>query len=602
MVLGALAIDFVNPNRARMAIGKILTFFASWSFSIALGVYGFEAHGIVGVGIVALIRYLPGAAFSPVAGVLIDRYSRRDVMVVCVTAMALVLIGATVAAALGAPPAVVFIFPGLYAIASAGYAPAESSMSPMLAKTPQQLSAGNVNDATMENLGSLLGAIGTGVLLVATSSTFVFGVCAGASIIVVALLFGIPRDKRPDYLDTPSDVAVARHELVVGLRALASHPGLRLAWLTAAGFLLFEGFAEVIVVGFALHTLSLSDGSVGFLKATWELGAVAGGAGLVLILDRGRLVVAIAGGSLLVGAAAIVPGLLPHPITAYAGWFAIGVGFVFIEVAAKTLIQRLGDDETMGRLLTLLQAGKLGALALGSLCAIALDELVGIRASLVIMGALMPAAVLICWTRLRSYELGAPVAAESYSLLRHNSIFEPLPMATVERLSHDVLELEFGAGTEVIVQGEIGERFYLIEAGGVEVFENGEFRRNEGPGESFGEIALLHDVPRTATVRTTEQTRLLSLEREQFLVAVTGHRRSTQVADTVVTDRWEGATSTAAETVVAVAAETVAAAETVVATAAETVVAAAETVAAAAETVVTPVEDAVAVAPSETAP
>ena len=93
----------------------------------------------------------------------------------------------------------------------------------------------------------------------------------------------------------------------------------------------------------------------------------------------------------------------------------------------------------------------------------------------------------------------------------------------------------------MIVQGEQGDRFYLIETGQVEVFEGGEFRRHEGPGESFGEIALLHDVPRTATVRTTEPTRLLELEREQFLVAVTGHRRSSQVAQGVVSDRWDGA-------------------------------------------------------------
>jgi MFS family permease len=584
MVLGALAIDFVNPNRARLAFGKILTFFASWSFSIALGVYGFEAHGIVGVGIVALVRYLPGAAVSPIAGVLIDRYSRRDVMVYCVAAMALVLVGATVAAALGAPPGVVYIFPGLYAIASAGYTPAESAMSPMLATTPQQLSAGNVNDATMENVGSLLGAIGTGILLTATSPSFVFGVCAAVSIVVVGLLVGIPRDKRPAYLDAPNGLAVAHREMMEGIRTLAAHPGLRLAWMTAAAFLLFEGFAEVIVVGLALHVLALSDGSVGFLKATWELGAVAGGAGLVLILDRGKLVLAIAGGSALVGAAALLPGLLPHPITAYAGWFGIGVGFVFIEVAAKTLIQRLGDDETMGRLLTLLQAGKLGAMAVGSFVAIVLDELVGIRASIVVMGVLTPAFVFLCWARLRAYEVGAPVAAEPYRLLRHNSIFEPLPMATVERLSHDLAPVDFGSGADVIVQGEVGDRFYLIEKGKVEVLEHGEFRRNEGPGESFGEIALLHDVPRTATVRTTEPTRLLALERDQFLVAVTGHRRSTQVASTVVTDRWDGAIATPAGE----ALETVAAATESVVAAAESVVAAAGDAVAPAESVVAP--------------
>jgi MFS family permease len=540
MIVRALAIDFVTPSRARLAIGKILTSFAGWSFALALGVYGFEAHGIVGVGIVALIRYLPGAAAAPIAGLIIDRHSRRNVLVLSSALMALVLAGATAAAALGAPTAVVYVFPGLYAIVSAAYSPAESSMSPMLAQTPQQLSAGNVNDSVMENSGSLLGAIGTGVLLTATSPAFVFGVCAGASVIVFVLLVGVPRDRRPAYLAQPNELAGAAREIAVGIRTLAAHPALRLAWTTTALLLLFEGFADVIVISLALHVLDLSDGSVGFLKGTWELGAVVGGAGLVLLFDRGRLVIAIAGGSVLVGAAALLPGLWPEPVAAYAGWFGIGVGFVFVEVAAKTLMQRLGDDETMGRLLTLLQSGRLAAMALGSLCAILLDTVLGTRGAIIALGALMPVFVLLCWTRLRAYELGAPVAAVHYALLRHNSIFEPLPMATVERLSHDLTPVDFEAGVDVIVQGEQGDRFYLIESGQVEVFEHGEFRRNEGPGESFGEIALLHDVPRTATVRTTEPTRLLELEREQFLVAVTGHRRSRQVAHTVVTDRWDG--------------------------------------------------------------
>jgi MFS family permease len=542
MVGRALAIDFKTPARARLAVGKILTSFASWSFAIGLAVYGFEAHGIVGVGVVALIRYLPGAVAAPIAGAMIDRYSRRDVMVLCVAAMAAVLIGATVAAALDAPPAVVFIFPGLFAIASAGYSPAESAMSPMLASTPQQLSAGNVNDAVMENSGSLLGAIGAGFLLTATSPALLFGVCAASVLIVLVLLLGVPRDRRPAYLDAPDELAGAAREIAVGFRTLAAHPALRLTWTTTAALLLFEGFAEVIVVSLALHVLDLSDGNVGFLKGAWELGAVVGGAGLVLLLDRGRLVIAIAGGSVVVGIAAVIPGIFPHPVDAYAGWFAIGVGFVFVEVAAKTLTQRLGDDETMGRLLTLLQSGKLAAMAVGALCAVVLDGLLGTRGALIVLGALMPVFVLLCWTRLRAYEVGAPVAAVPYRLLRHNSIFEPLPMATVERLSHDLTPVDFEGRVDVIVQGEVGDRFYLIESGRVEVFEHGEFRRNEGPGESFGEIALLHDVPRTATVRTTEPTRLLQLEREQFLVAVTGHRRSTQVAHTVVTDRWDGGT------------------------------------------------------------
>jgi len=519
-------------------LSRVLTSFSAWCFAIALGVYGFEAHGIVGVGLVALIRFLPGALAAPLAGLMIDRHSRKLVLVASSLAMTVVLAGVTIAGAAGAPPAIVFVFPGLYAIVSSAYPPAESSMSPVLARTPQQLSAGNVNHAVMENAGSLLGAIVTGVLLTATSPSFIFGVAAVAALVVVFLLAGITRDHRPDYIEPESELAGAMHDITSGIRTLAAHPALRLAWLTTAALLFFEGFAEVIVVGLALHLLELPEGSVGFLNAAWGVGAVVGGAFLILMLDRNRLVVAIAGGSVLIGLATVLPGIVTEPAAAYAGWFAIGIGFVFVEVAAKTLLQRLGDDETMGRLLSFLESGRLAAMAFGALAAIALDELLHTQGALIALGCLMPAFVVLCWTRLRAYEVGAPVAEEQYRLLRRNSIFEPLPVATVERLSQDLTTIEFAAGEDVIVQGQHGDRFFVIEAGQVEVFENGEFRRNEGPGESFGEIALLHDVPRTATVRTTEPTRLLALEREQFLTAVVGHRRSHQLAGNVVEDRW----------------------------------------------------------------
>ena len=191
----------------------------------------------------------------------------------------------------------------------------------------------------------------------------------------------------------------------------------------------------------------------------------------------------------------MLPGFWPHAATTYLAWFGIGTGFIFVEVAAKTLMHRLGSDETMGRVISALESGRLAAMAAGSIGAIFLVEALHPRGALIALGALMPLFVLVCWVRLRAFEVGAPVNEDRYQLLRANSIFEPLPIATVERLSHDLSPVTAGAGEEVIVQGERGDRFYLIESGQVEVFENGDFRRNEGPGESFGEIALLHDVP-----------------------------------------------------------------------------------------------------------
>ncbi len=218
----------------------------------------------------------------------------------------------------------------------------------------------------------------------------------------------------------------------------------------------------------------------------------------------------------------------------------IGLGYTIAEVAAKTLMQRLGSDETLSRVIGSLESARLAAMAIGSISASVIFELLGIRGALLAMAALLPLFLLLFWTRLRAFEVGAPVSEDRFRLLRGNSIFAPLPVATLERLSNDLQPLAAPAGQEVITQGDAGDRFYLIEAGSVDVFEDGEHCRTEGPGESFGEIALLRDVPRTATVRTTSKTELLALERDQFISAVTGHQRSQQMALTVVDDRWAG--------------------------------------------------------------
>ena len=537
LMFRALLIDFGNRDLALLGVARVAVSFATWSFAIALGVYGFEAHGAAGVGIVALVRFLPGALASPFAGMLIDRHPRRTILILSTVAMAAVLGGATLAAALDAPAGVVFVFPALFAVVACAYGPAESALIPSLARTPQELSASNVTHSAMENGGFLLAALGTGLLLGLGTPALVFGLAAAIVVGALAVILPLAPDRRPSY-DDEEDASGVIREVAIGLRELIGHPALRLSSLTLVVLLLFEGFADVLVVVMALELLHLGEGSVGFLNAAWGIGALAGGAALALLLDRGKLVVAIAGGSLVLGLATMLPGLWPQQSTAYLGWLGIGIGFTFVEVAAKTLMQRLGSDETLGRVIGSLEAGRLAAMALGSIGAILLVELLHPDGALIALGALMPVFVILCWTRLRAFEVGAPVAEHSYQLLRGDSIFAPLPVATVERLSLDLVEHDAVAGEDVIVQGELGDRFFLIAEGEVEVFENGVFRRNEGPGESFGEIALLRDVPRTATVRATRPTRLLALGREQFLAAVTGHRRSSQAADTIAGARW----------------------------------------------------------------
>jgi hypothetical protein len=299
---------------------------------------------------------------------------------------------------------------------------------------------------------------------------------------------------------------------------------------------LIEGALDVMMVVVALDLLGLGEGSVGWINAAWGVGALVAGTALAVLLDRGNLASGLAMGSLVMGAAIAFPGIWPVVFAAFLGFFMVGFGYTFVEVAARTLLQRLGSDETLARVIGFLETSRLLAMAVGSIVAPALVALLGVRGALIAIGAVLPLIALLRWRALRNFEIGAPVSERHFELLRENAIFAPLPVDKLEGVSRSLIEVDAAAGDEVITQGDTGDRFYLIDEGEVEVIVDGAFRRNQCGGECFGEIALLRDVPRTATVRATRATRLLALEGEDFIQTVTGHVRSRERAEAVAAE------------------------------------------------------------------
>ncbi len=532
----AVAEVFRNPDLARLQLAWAGVSFGMWAFAVSLGVYAFDVGGAAAVGVVGLVRLLPGAFASPFAGLLGDRHSRRAVLLWSTFATAAVLGAAALAAQMDTPGAVVFALAGLYTIVSSPYVPAEGALMPLLARTPQELSAANVTHSALENAGFLLGSVLTGVLLATTSIQVVFAMAAIVTLAGCLAIAGMSRDARPGYARDPELGNVAR-QTARGFGSLLEDPPLRLLGAALTLLVFIEGAADVLVVIVALDLLGLADSSVGYMNAAWGIGALAAGAALTVMLDRGKLAAGLVAGSLIIGAAIALPSAWPVVFAAYVAWVGVGVGYTFVEVAATTLLQRLGDDEVLARVRGALETARFAAMGLGAIAVTGLIALVGIRGTLLVVAALLPLFALVRWSRLRSYEIGAPVDERAYNLLRGDPIFEPLPVATLERLSHDVVPVEAGEGKEVITQGDIGDRFYLIDRGEVEVLEYGAHRSTQGEGESFGEIALIRGDARTATVRATRHTRLLALDRAHFLTAVTGHMRAGQAADTVVDAR-----------------------------------------------------------------
>ena len=201
------------------------------------------------------------------------------------------------------------------------------------------------------------------------------------------------------------------------------------------------------------------------------------------------------------------------------------------------MLQRLIPDQKLTRCLGVLESVYMGSEGLGAFAAAILVTLVGPRWTFALAGAIIPVTFFVLRRQLRAVDVGARVPTEDLALLRRTSLFEPLPIAAVERLARNSVPLVVDAGTTIIREGDAGDRVYVIASGEADVSANGSHVARLGPGAYVGEIALLRDVPRTATVVAVTHVRLLSLERDVFLRTMTGHEPARAAAHTAAEGR-----------------------------------------------------------------
>jgi uncharacterized protein YhbP (UPF0306 family) len=123
------------------------------------------------------------------------------------------------------------------------------------------------------------------------------------------------------------------------------------------------------------------------------------------------------------------------------------------------------------------------------------------------------------------------------------SVFRDLPPEQVTALAARMETVEVAAGTVVVRQGARGETFYIIVNGELEVSreDDGVTRTLDTlrKGQFFGEMAILRDLPRTATVRATVPTTLLAMGREDFRELVGQSLTTTEDFDQVIRRRLD---------------------------------------------------------------
>jgi MFS family permease len=528
VVLGGV---FRNPQlrRVELAYGGFNA--AEWGAWIAMLVYAYEQGGATTAGLVAVAQLVPAGLFAPFAAVLADRHAPGRVLAAGYAGQALAL-GATAAALLaGANPFLAYALAAVAATLVTITRPAQSALVPALARTPEELTASNVVSGWVESVSVLAAPAATGVLLAVGSPGWAFAVLAGvvgASALLVARVHG----------PAPAcDARPVREEALAGFRLLGREPSVRLlVGLLGAQFVAI-GALDVLYVVLAISVLDLGGSGAGYLNAAFGAGGVAGIAVTAALIGRRRLLPPVVLGVAVWGAAFAVLAAWPTALAALLLLAAAGAGRSLLDVAGRTILQRTAPPEVLARVFGVLEGLSMAALAVGSLLTPLLVSLAGARWAAAGVGLLLPLAVLVTAQRLAEIDRRAPVPVVEIALLRSLPLFAPLGAPQLEALAHGLVETRVSAGETIVREGEPGERFYVVAEGELDVEARGRQLRRLARGDGFGELALLRDVPRTATVTARADARLFALDKPTFLASIGSHPRAAGEAERLVIER-----------------------------------------------------------------
>jgi len=436
------------------------------------------------------------------------------------------------------------------------FRPAQAALLPTLVEEPRELTAANATAETIEGTVALVGPALGGLLVAAFGPAIAVLLSTLGSVWSVLLLLRVASDRRRVTADVSTDSAgndvdaepasaeqmppasvepgiVA--ELAGGFRAIFADRHMRVL----TGLTIVDGIVGGI---FMVAILVVAAEWLGDPAAMGWLFSLSGGAAIVggvvvlgaadrLPLARLSLIGLIAG-----GVAFLSMGLAPHGVVIVLMMIVIG----FIEpatyIAFGTIPQRLVPDRLMARAFSAMGSVEVASMALGSFFAPILIDRFGLRWTMILLGTVGIGLFLLLGIPIRGLDdrLAAP---RGLDLLKAVPLFAPISGVLLEQIVHRLEPVDVEPGAVIVREGETSDRFYVIESGQVLVTEGGDVLRTEGPGEVYGEIGLLRDVPRTATVTAQTAVTLLALSREEFLAAMAGTAQIRGIADELVRSR-----------------------------------------------------------------
>jgi len=540
----SIRLVFRNPNLRRVNLALIGSLIGDGAYATAVTVFAYTYGGATAVAAYVVARLGLSAVVLPFSSVLIDRLPRKRFMIGTDLIRAVLVGLAAVIIWVSGPPSAVLVIAVIAGLVGAPFRPAQQAILPSLVNTPQELTAANGVASTLESLSFFVGpAIGALLLGVAdVPAVFVLNVATfiwSASMISRLVLPVAPVIANGGGAD-PTDDAEGKESFVTevsaGFRTIGQDRRLRLLVLLCCAQTLVSGAAMVFTVLIADDVAGIGARGVGFLNAVLGIGAIVGGLIAISRSGRGSLAQDFGLGVFLWALPPLVVSIWPSPVVAFAAYAVIGLANPLVDVSVLTLFQRLTPDAVLGRVFGALESSFIAAMGLGALLMPLLLSVIGLRGALAAISIPVMALVLVCVPALRRIDRTVD-APEHLDLIQALALFQPLSPAVQEWLARSLTPVPVAPGEVVIREGEPGHRFYLIESGRLDAVRGDTLLTEMVAGDCFGEIALLRDVPRTATVIARENSTLQALDRSDFLAAVGVNADAFSQADRLVSRR-----------------------------------------------------------------
>lgn len=542
--LAVLRRVLANPSLRRVLFAYLAFHIAEFATWVTILLYAYEQTGPASVGVVALIQLVPAALVAAPAATLGDRFPRERVLILGYLVQAIAMVATAGAMIAGAPVAVVYAMAAVAASSLVVTRPTQSALMPALSRTPNELTAANGAAGVVEGAGVLIGPLIAAAVLSQSEPAAVFLVAAGALVLAAIATVGLhptgglatlallARDPAAGGTSAAPDPDVVDPSFLAGLRTVTRDRDARLIVGLLTARTLMIGCADVLFVLIALDLIGTGEPGAGILNAALGAGTIVGGAVTFALIGREGLALVAAAGAVLWGVAVALIGITAVPLLAPLLVIVGGAGLAVVDVAGRTLLQRSVRDDVLTRVFGLQEGLAMAALAVGSVLVSLLAEAIGLTPAILGVALILPALVAVSWTRITALDRRVVVPVRAIALLRGTRLFSPLPAPQLEAIARRGTWLTYPSASVLIREGDPGDRYYVLASGAVRVEQGGRtLREIDRPGDGFGEIALLRDVPRTATVTTTTEVAVFAIDRAPFLAAVTGHPDAFTVAD-----------------------------------------------------------------------